>query len=219
MTDLTASSPHACPLCNTPSTAFHDDGKRPYFQCPDCELVHVPRAWQLDSQAEKAVYDQHENQVQDPGYRAFLSRLADPLLERLPASSRGLDFGCGPGPALAAMLREQGHEVALYDLYYAPHEEVFKQQWDFITATEVVEHLGQPRVELERLWQCLKSGGWLALMTKRVTSPQAFATWHYKNDPTHISFFSESTFEWLAAHWQAELEIVANDVVILRKPA
>lgn len=217
MTDLTASSHPACPLCNTPSMAFHDDGKRPYFQCPDCELVHVPHAWQLDSQAEKAVYDQHENHVQDPGYRAFLSRLAQPLLECLPASCRGLDFGCGPGPALAAMLREQGHEVALYDLYYAPHEEVFQQQWDFISATEVVEHLGQPRVELERLWQCLKTGGLLALMTKRVTSPQAFATWHYKNDPTHISFFSESTFHWLAAHWQAELSIVANDVVILRK--
>ncbi|MFO7705147.1 MAG: class I SAM-dependent methyltransferase [Halopseudomonas sp.] len=219
MTALTLSSHPACPLCDSPAHWFHDDGKRPYFQCPGCALVHVPRAWHLARQDEKAVYDQHENHVQDPGYRAFLSRLAQPLLERLPANSRGLDFGCGPGPALAAMLGEQGHAVALYDLYYAPHEDVFQQQWDFITATEVVEHLGQPRIELERLWQCLKSGGWLALMTKRVTSPQAFATWHYKNDPTHISFFSESTFEWLAAHWQAELDVVANDVVILRKPA
>jgi predicted TPR repeat methyltransferase len=116
------------------------------------------------------------------------------------------------------MLREHGHEVALYDLYYAPDLTVFEQQWDFITATEVIEHLGQPGQELQRLWHCLKPGGLLALMTKRVTSPQAFSTWHYKNDPTHISFFSESTFQWLASEWRAELEIVADDVVILRKP-
>lgn len=219
MLDL-MSDPHpACPLCGSPSSHFHQDARRPYFQCPGCDLVHVPRAWQLDSKEEKAVYDQHENRVDDPGYRAFLARLAGPLLEQLPARSQGLDFGCGPGPALASMLREQGHEVALYDLYYAPHPEVFSRQWDFITATEVVEHLGQPRLELERLWQCLKNGGLLAIMTKRVTSAQAFATWHYKNDPTHISFFSESTFKWLAAQWQAELTLVANDVVILRKQA
>lgn len=219
MPELSLSSHPACPLCARPTKWFHADAKRTYFQCPGCDLVHVPRTWHLVSQDEKAVYDQHENHVQDPGYRAFLSRLAVPLLARLPARSRGLDFGCGPGPALAAMLGEQGHEVALYDRYYAPHEEVFQQQWDFITATEVVEHLSQPRLELERLWQCLNSGGWLALMTKRVTSAQAFASWHYKNDPTHISFFSESTFQWLAAHWHAELDLVANDVVILRKPA
>lgn len=164
------------------------------------------------------MYDRHENNIEDAGYRSFLARLADPLLQRLNPNCRGLDFGCGPGPALAVMLREQGHEVALYDLYYAPDLEVFDQQWDFITSTEVIEHLGQPGQELQRLWQCLKPGGLLALMTKRVTNLEAFSTWHYKNDPTHISFFSESTFQWLAAQWQAELEIVANDVVILRKP-
>lgn len=217
MTDICAGSEHDCPLCATPATTFHEDRKRQYFRCPSCALVHVPRAWQLNSQAEKAVYDQHENHVDDPGYRAFLSRLAQPLVERLPPGSHGLDFGCGPGPALAAMLREQGHQVALYDLYYAPHEEVFGQEWDFITATEVVEHLGQPGLELERLWQCLKPGGVLGIMTKRVTSLEAFEHWHYKNDPTHISFFSERTFQWLATHWQAELEVVANDVVMFRK--
>lgn len=218
MADSPAENLPTCPLCHSPAVAFHTDKKRPYYRCSCCDLVHVPAAWHLDSQTEKAVYDQHENHVEDAGYRTFLSRLANPLLQRLPAGSRGLDFGCGPGPALAVMLREHGHEVALYDLYYAPDLTVFEQQWDFITATEVIEHLGQPGQELQRLWHCLKPGGLLALMTKRVTSPQAFSTWHYKNDPTHISFFSESTFQWLAAQWRAELEIVANDVVILRKP-
>ena len=58
--------------------------------------------------------------MNDAGYRRFLSKLADPLMARLAPGARGLDYGCGPGPALAAMLREAGHEVALYDPFFAP---------------------------------------------------------------------------------------------------
>lgn len=195
------------------------DRKRSYWQCEQCLMVHVPAPWQLTAEQEKAEYDRHENHPDDPGYRRFLSRLADPLLQRLPPASSGLDFGCGPGPALALMLREQGHQVALHDLYYHPNPAALEQQWDFITATEVVEHLADPRAVLEQLWRCLTPGGWLGLMTKRVTSPEAFSTWHYKSDPTHISFFSEQSFRWLAQHWQAELELIGADVTLLRKSA
>lgn len=215
------SEPHEvlpCPLCSAPAHWLQDDRKRSYWQCEQCLMVHVPAHWQLTAEQEKAEYDRHENHPDDPGYRRFLSRLAVPLLERLPAASSGLDFGCGPGPALAMMLREHGHQVALHDLYYHPNPEALAQQWDFITATEVVEHLAAPREVLEHLWQCLKPGGWLGLMTKRVTSPEAFRTWHYKSDPTHISFFSAQSFRWLAAQWQAELELIGADVALLRKP-
>lgn len=215
------SQPHEampCPLCAAPAHWLLDDRKRSYWQCEKCLMVHVPKRWQLSAEQEKAEYDRHENHPDDPGYRRFLSRLAEPLLQRLPAASSGLDFGCGPGPALAVMLREHGHQVALHDLYYHPNPAALRQQWDFITATEVVEHLAAPREVLEQLWQCLKPGGWLGLMTKRVSNPEAFRTWHYKSDPTHISFFSEQSFRWLATRWQAELEVIGADVVLLRKP-
>lgn len=215
------SQPHEampCPLCAAPAHWLLDDRKRSYWQCEKCLMVHVPKRWQLSAEQEKAEYDRHENHPDDPGYRRFLSRLAEPLLQRLPAASSGLDFGCGPGPALAVMLREHGHQVALHDLYYHPNPEALRQQWDFITATEVVEHLAAPREVLEQLWQCLKPGGWLGLMTKRVSNPEAFRTWHYKSDPTHICFFSEQSFRWLATRWQAELEVIGADVVLLRKP-
>ena len=42
----------------------------------------------------------------------FLGRLAEPLVERLDPGASGLDFGCGPGPALAAMLTRRGYTVA-----------------------------------------------------------------------------------------------------------
>ena len=43
-------------------------------------------------------------------------------------------------------------------------------------------------------------------MTKLVRNQEAFAKWHYKNDLTHVCFFSRATFEWLSDQWQADLE-------------
>jgi hypothetical protein len=54
-------------------------------------------------------------------------------------------------------------------------------------------------------------------MTKLVIDRDAFATWHYKNDPTHVCFFSVDTFHWLADLWRAKIEFIGNDVIILEK--
>jgi 2-polyprenyl-3-methyl-5-hydroxy-6-metoxy-1,4-benzoquinol methylase len=171
----------------------------------------------LSLKEEKAEYDLHNNSAQDPHYRHFLSRLLVPLLERLTANSYGLDFGSGPGPTLSIMFEEAGHSVALYDPFYAPEVRQFQRQYDFISASEVVEHLHHPRQELDRLWSCLKPNGTLGIMTKRVIDQEAFSRWHYKNDRTHVSFFSTETFRWLADHWQATLTISGKDVVLLTK--
>ena len=181
--------------------------------------MFVPPAFYLDRAAERAEYERHENHVDDPGYRRFLARLAEPLQARLPAASHGLDFGCGPAPALATMLREAGHRVACYDSFFHPEERVLTGFYDFVTATEVVEHLHQPGAELERLWGLLRPGGWLALMTKLVIDADAFARWHYIRDPTHVCFFSAETFHWWASRHAAVPQRCADDVVLLRKPA
>ncbi|MBW4485334.1 MAG: class I SAM-dependent methyltransferase [Tildeniella torsiva UHER 1998/13D] len=212
-----------CPLCkgDQGQEIYRDcpelSHRRAYYRCDRCNLIFVLPASFLSFQAEKAEYDLHQNCAQDLGYRRFLSRLGDPLLDCLAPSSQGLDFGSGPGPTLSVMLEAAGHRVVLYDPFYADDGTVFAQLYDFITATEVVEHLRQPRMELDRLWSCLKPGGILGIMTKLSRDNAAFAGWHYKSDRTHICFFSVQTFEWLAAHWQAELTIVGQDVILLRK--
>ncbi|MDO3386993.1 class I SAM-dependent methyltransferase [Gilvimarinus sp. SDUM040013] len=211
---------HNCPLCRClTDTEFCRDRRRTYWQCPQCELVFAEKSFWLCAADEKAEYDLHENSVVDVRYRQFLNRLAAPLMQRISVPARGLDFGCGPGPALQAMLQEVGFEVDVYDIFYAPDPGVFKCGYDFITATEVVEHLHDPKFELNRLWSMLHPGGYLAIMTKRVQGQAAFANWHYKNDPTHVCFFSETTFYWLADSWQASVEFPASDVVLLQKPA
>lgn len=208
----------ACPLCNAAYTSlFHRDKGREYIRCQQCALVFVPNRYHLDADAEKEIYDLHNNDIHDPGYRYFLSRLADPLTKRIPPHASGLEFGCGPGPALADILRQRGFSVALYDLFYFPDVSVFTDSYDFITATEVIEHLASPLTELERLVACLKPGGILGLMTKLVSTQEAFAQWHYIRDPTHICFYSRATFEWIAAYFAMRAEFLGKDVILLQR--
>lgn len=207
-----------CPLCGaTNPTIFHQDTQRSYRQCQDCALVFVPEHERVSPSAEKAYYDLHENDPADPGYRRFLSRLVEPLLQRLAPGANGLDFGCGPGPALADMLSEAGMCMSLYDAFYTPNTAVLQRSYDFITCSEVLEHLHQPYLELQRLFAILKPGGWLGIMTKRVRNRAAFAHWHYIRDPTHVCFYSKTTLYWIAERWQVNLELPADDVTLFQK--
>ena len=209
-----------CPLCgDLQLDPFHRDRKRTYYRCRVCRLVFVPAAFHLSLEDEKAEYDRHQNRPDDPAYRRFLSRLATPLLARLAPGSRGLDFGSGPGPTLAPMLTEAGHRVTLYDPFYACNPAVLEDRYDFITASEVVEHLRHPGRDLDRLYRRLKPGGLLGIMTKRVIDRERFARWHYIHDPTHVCFFSRATFHWLAARWRAAVDFAERDVCIIVKPS
>ncbi|MBS3963781.1 MAG: class I SAM-dependent methyltransferase [Methylomonas sp.] len=212
---------HVCPLCQHVGVQhFHHDKRRDYFRCPVCELVFVPAAQHVSRISERAEYDLHCNDLDDPGYRQFLSRLAEPLSARLASAAHGLDFGCGPGPLLANMLRQQGHDLAVYDPMYADNPDVLSRNYDFITCTEVIEHFRQPAQAFEQIFQCLKPGGILGLMTKLVIDASAFSRWHYKNDPTHVSYYSPPTMTWLATSNHCEIEFIGTDVMILtRQPA
>ena len=211
--------PVTCPLCGSAQTRhFHSGSKRHYHRCAVCDLVFVPERFFLPVEDEKALYDMHENDPRDAAYRGFLSRLFVPMLERIPENGRGLDFGCGPGPTLSLMFEEQGRTMQLYDPFYAPDEAVLDGEYDFITATEVAEHLHCPGRELERLWALLCPAGWLGIMTSRLMPEQHFPDWHYKNDPSHVIFFSDLTFLWLAGRWTTTAIFFGPDVVLLQKP-
>ena len=117
------------------------------------------------------------------------------------------------------MLRAQGFDVSLYDSFFAPDTAALAAEYDFITATEVVEHLHEPGAVLAQLWRQLRRGGYLALMTKLVIDRDAFSRWHYKNDPTHVCFFSRETFQWWGLQHGVTPEFEGADVILFCKPA
>jgi SAM-dependent methyltransferase len=196
---------------------FHTDNSRQYYRCVSCELVFVPSEFHLSHAEEKARYDCHENDPQDIRYRQFVGRLFEAMQPHLCPASTGLDFGSGPGPALAEIFREAGYTMLLFDPYYAPDPQALSRSYDFIVSTETVEHLSRPGEELDRLWNCLKPGGHMGIMTKRISDPANFPEWHYIRDETHISFFADKTFQYLAQIWKAELTILSQDMILLKK--
>ncbi len=191
--------------------------ERPFYQCATCELVFVPASYHLSRAQERAVYDQHQNHPGDAGYRGFLSRLVTPLLSRLAPGDRGLDFGCGPGPTLSVMLREVGIECADFDPFYFNDRSLLDGSYDFITSSEVFEHLAAPAQVMHQLCGMLAPAGWLGVMSKRLVSVDALANWHYIRDPTHVSFFGDATFEWIGQSFGLEIHLVSPDVVLMQR--
>ncbi len=230
-----------CPLCNNQNVnLFYQNKVRNFLLCDNCNLIFVPSEFHLTNKDEKNEYDLHDNDISDIYYRKFLNRLAAPVLEKLKNDNffdhgiipKGLDFGCGFAPALVAILEGNGCMVEKYDKFYFTETSVLKNNnYDFITTTEVVEHLANPHDELLRLWNCLKnSNSFLAIMTKLVDSDafadkKIFANWHYIRDLTHISFYSQKTCEYIAGNLfksidnkdGVNIDFIGNDVVIFNK--
>jgi len=209
---------YRCSLCSSKHiNLFFEDKNRSFLQCSNCKLVFVPGEFWLSAEAEKATYDLHVNDPQDQAYRKFLSRLTTPLLEKLNPNQNGLDFGCGPGPTLSVILEEQGHQVDIYDPFYFNDPSIFNKKYDFICATEVVEHLHDPDNVFADLFSMLHLNGWLGIMTKLVIDADAFRKWHYIRDLTHVCFYSRETFEYIAHRFNAECNVIGNDVILLNK--
>lgn len=167
-------------------------------------------------QQEREHYATHDNKVEDTGYRRFLDRLAAPLTARVSAGARGLDYGCGPAPVLAMMLRERGFAMRVFDPFFAPAQTVLAERYDFITCTETAEHFHAPGRELQRLHALLRPGGWLAIMTQLVDA-RLSPSWWYLRDPTHVSFYSLATMHWVAQRFAWALSHPAPNVVLFRR--
>jgi 2-polyprenyl-3-methyl-5-hydroxy-6-metoxy-1,4-benzoquinol methylase len=178
--------------------------------------VSAARADLPSAAEERARYETHENDPADPGYRAFLDRLATPLVDRLAPGMQGLDVGSGPGPTLSIMLGERGFPTAIWDPFFAPDPAPLARTWDFVTCTETVEHFHDPARDWARLFTLVRPGGWLAVMTEPL-GDEPLETWWYARDPTHVALHRTETLEWIAARWGAALERPSRTVALFRR--
>lgn len=201
----------SCPLCCCEKLGDYFQNKHAnYLSCSQCDLIFATPTAYLSDIDEKARYDLHQNNFEDVGYRKFLSQVLNPVMDLIKIGDKGLDFGCGPSPVLSAMFAQFGYEIDLFDKFYANNPSIFNNKYDFITATEVLEHLHQPQFELDRLYGMLNQNGVLAVMTKMFDKSIDFASWYYKDDPTHIAFFGKNSMMYLADRWAAKVKFYQN---------
>ncbi len=204
-----------CPLCGQSCTQQLVSRRGTFLECATCLGVHRLREEWPSPQQERALYQTHENSVADPRYRRFLSRLADPLMARLASGACGLDFGSGPAPALCAMLSECGFPTVAHDPWFLPNESWTERTFDFITLTEVAEHLHEPARVLDDLLSHLRPHGLLAIMTEWYKGQTPFDDWRYARDPTHVFFYRRETFLWWARSRRLSVEFPEQNVCIL----
>ncbi len=190
----------SCPLClNQNHREIENQLSFKLYQCFECFLIYKDPLHFLDLQEEKSRYENHENTEESEGYIKFLNRLRLPLLPFLKNKKMGLEFGCGPGPVLKDLFEQDGFQMQVYDPFFYP--DIPKKQFDFITSTEVIEHFHKPNKSFEQINSLLLPQGILALMTYTYSDPGLIENWWYLNDPTHVSFYHQKTFEYLSEHF------------------
>ena len=184
-----------CPLCTADAGIFFETPQKRYFRCSACAAVFLDPTSRVSSDDEKKRYELHRNDPSNHGYLAFLAPLIREIEERFDVRHEGLDFGSGPEPVLADILRAKGYSVALYDPYFSPDQTTLARTYDFIVCCEVIEHFCDPAKEFALMRGLLKPGGALICMTDPYVETLNFKNWYYKNDATHVFFYHEKTFE------------------------
>ncbi|VVB96131.1 Ubiquinone biosynthesis O-methyltransferase [uncultured archaeon] len=190
-----------CPLCNSEPPlkilTSHKAQKNRYFvQCPVCDLVFVPEMFHLAPQDEAARYRLHDNTLLNKGYIAMFLEKINVIHEFCTGIYSVLDYGCGPEPVLAQLLKREGFDCDVFDPYFFPGFP--KGQYDLVISTEVFEHFRDIQTELHKIRQLIAPGGFLAVMTSFHDAIADFSEWWYPSDPTHVCFFSMRTFEWIS---------------------
>lgn len=188
-----------CPLCSNSATLFSQVGDRQFFECTCCKGIHLPKRFHVDERSEVAVYERHNNDVNDPRYQAFTSPVWKQVMEDFTPLDQGLDFGSGTGPVISKMLMDKGFQIKQYDPYFANYPELLNEKYDYIVSCEVIEHFHFPHNEFERFRKMVLPAGKLYLMTHHYESGTCgdFESWYYIKDRTHVFIYTRVTFEYI----------------------
>ncbi len=202
-----------CIICHSPNmTKLFERDLQLFYRCPSCGLILRDPASRLDEGKERERYLLHDNTPSNTGYLAYLNRfIEEQIIENISIDDPLiLDFGSGPEPVLSDLLKERGYRVSSYDTYFSPDRGYAKNSYDLIVLLEVIEHIADPLAVCEGLSGLLNPGGRMILQTMLVDEKirDTFGSWWYKEDMTHISFYTKESFEILAQ--QLGLTVVSS---------
>ncbi len=187
-----------CLICSSNAIFYTKDKKRNYFLCEPCQLIFVPRSELISEADERSRYELHDNDEQNLSYANYLDEICHHIYPLIEKGKNGLDFGSGKSKIMSDLLSQRELTIDSYDIFFHPNEEIWLKKYDFIILSEVIEHLRDPLLTMKNIRSILSGDGKLFIKTNLFEfETQNFLTWYYKNDPTHIQFFSWHALEEL----------------------
>ena len=187
-----------CRLCHSEIKEFYVFIERVFYQCVNCRSVQVDANMLPSLSEEKQRYGLHQNTIEDKGYVSFLTPLVNAVADLHSKFEKGLDFGSGPEPVLTQMLQKRGYNIEAYDPVFLRKTELLKHKYDYIICCEVIEHFHNPDKEFSLLSDLLERGGSLLIKTNVLTEETNFGSWWYKNDITHVFFYTSETLKHIS---------------------
>ncbi|NLE02129.1 MAG: class I SAM-dependent methyltransferase, partial [Fibrobacter sp.] len=161
-------------------------------------------------------YNQHNNNLSNTGYVAFLSKLKNVINEITPKYTDVLDFGCGKNAVLSELLRNDGYNVHSYDPLFDMPLEDEDRKYNVIVLCEVIEHIRDLQNDIALIKRLLKSGGKVLIRTRLMPSVTEVPRWWYAQDKTHINFFSEQSIAVLAGYLNLQVcKTIEDDIFVL----
>jgi SAM-dependent methyltransferase len=214
-----------CPGCLRNSTKLYTvKNSYPIHRCSNCELlfVHPQPSKEELGKIYSASYFSRGNK-----YAAALAPQHDlnwhndqrkvELVKRWCSSGTLLDVGCAFGGFLA-VAKEHGFEVEGIELADYPAEQartrlhlkvtnsdiysaaLVPESYNVITMWDVIEHLPDPNLALEKIIRALRPKGYVVFSTGDVSSAWARLTgkrWQLLTPPQHLYFFSQCSISGL----------------------
>lgn len=204
-----------CKICGSETEKiYHPRWGHKYHYCKYCDFIAKDESELISQEEELQIYNQHNNSIEDPKYVAYFYKfLKEAVFEYTSEGKSGFDFGSGPSPVLAELLKKNhGYTMDIYDKFYSTQKVYLNQKYDLVTATEVVEHLTNPVEYFELFAGLLKEKGVLSVMTLfHKCDEEHFWNWHYIRDKSHISFYTSKTMQTIAE--QVGLKVIyTNDI-------
>jgi SAM-dependent methyltransferase len=205
----------SCPLCNSSGEEFYSNKRMRYYECTHCHGIFMDKESRPDEEAEIIRYKEHNNDVEDERYQAFVSPITAAIKRNFNAKHTGLDFGAGTAPVISKVLTDSDFDIVQYDPFFHNHPHLLRDTYDYIACCEVIEHFYSPEKEFRLLKELLKPNGKLYCMTDIYNKSIDFHSWYYKNDNTHVFIYQKETFDWIKAHFGfSKVEMVGRLVTL-----
>jgi len=203
-----------CILCENSAEFFFETARNKYYQCNNCSGIFMDPKCYLSNAKERERYLEHNNDVDDLGYQEFVKPVVSRVQGKFNTDKVGLDYGSGTGPVAATLLGKKGYKIELYDPFFHNHKETLNNKYDFIICCEVIEHFHFPNKEFALLKSLLKPEGELICMTQMYSDEINMKDWKYKDDQTHVFFYSPETFQWIKSqHGFSNMQINGRLIV------